>query len=74
MTEHRGLKYDRALELMRRGDRLVMMHAKTGFEYFLLKGGYVTHHTAKRLKEFPLIRGGKDGLFPNHEQTWRIIS
>jgi hypothetical protein len=41
-------------------------------EYFIVPGGYVDGKTAQRLKEHPQVVAGPDGLWPGHEQTWRI--
>jgi len=67
------LGYDRAIELMRRPEvRLVQMHGRaTGF-YILPGGGPVERTVADKIIAHPFVRAGRDGLFPNHSQTWRM--
>jgi hypothetical protein len=42
--------------------------------YFVVPGGPVEHAVADKIKAHPLVRAGEDGLFPGHDQTWRMIS
>lgn len=69
-----GLK--KALELMRQpGTRLVRMYtdkAPDGFAHYLVPGGYVEPSTAEKIKDHPLVCASEDGLFPGHDQTWRL--
>jgi hypothetical protein len=79
MSKHireQTLKAERALDHMRRGSRLVHMHgmAKTGFSWFVVPGGPITGVVARKLLEHPNVVGGKDGLFPGHDQTWRMTA
>jgi hypothetical protein len=69
----KNLPFDRAMELRRRpGTRLVHMHGGTqGF--YVVRGGPVEPAVANRIIAHPLVRGGKDDLFPGHDQTWRMI-
>jgi hypothetical protein len=41
-------------------------------QHFIVPGGLVDEQVAQKIKDHPLVRAGKDGLFPGHEQTWRI--
>lgn len=66
----RAISYDKAIELMRRsGTRLVRMSGGT----FVVPGGRVEAATADRILKHPLVRGGKDDLFPGLPETWRMI-
>lgn len=56
------------LNHMRKGAVLI----KQGEQHFLIPGGVVHPVTAAKLKEHPQVRGGRDGMWPGHEQTWRI--
>jgi hypothetical protein len=66
------LTYNRAVDLMRGGARLTLMHAADGLVYYVVPGGKVAADTAKKIKQHPLVRSCKDGLFPGHAQTWTI--
>ena len=69
-----GLK--RALELMRRpGTCLAKMFtgaSPEGFAHYIVPGGTVSAETAEKIKAHPLVWASKDGLFPGHDQTWRL--
>jgi hypothetical protein len=66
----------KAMDLMRVNDaRLVKMHTDAspdGFAHYIIPGGYVDPATAEKIKHHPLVTASKDGLFPSHDQTWRI--
>jgi hypothetical protein len=66
----------KAFELMRRpGTRLVKMFTQAspeGFAHYVTPGGYVSSATAEKIKQHPLVYASKDGLFPGHDQTWRL--
>ena len=66
----------KAFELMRKpGTRLVKMFTRAspeGFAHYVLPGGYVSSATAEKIKQHPLVYASKDGLFPGHDQTWRL--
>jgi hypothetical protein len=60
---------------MRRPEtRLVRMHSARGSAWFVIPGGPVDHAVAIKIQNHPLIRAGSDGLFPGHDQTWRMVS
>ena len=40
--------------------------------WFIIPGGQVTDVVADRIKQHPTVVGQKDGLFPHHDQTWRM--
>jgi hypothetical protein len=69
-----GLK--KAMEMMHRhGTRLVQMHTDSspdGLAHYVIPGGYVEPDVAEKIKSHPLVRAGEDGLFPGHDQTWRM--
>jgi hypothetical protein len=65
---------EKALHLMRTGSRLVELHGKSSFEWWVVPGGCVSSETAKQIKHHPKIVGQKDGLFPGLDQTWRMES
>jgi hypothetical protein len=63
----------KALEHMRRGSRLVCIHGNSRlFRWFVVPGGSVTDEIAAKVKRHPSVVGDKDGLFPDHDQTWRM--
>lgn len=69
-----GLK--KAMDLMHRtGTRLVKMHGNgDGGSYYLVPGGYVEPSTAEKIKAHPYVQALDDGLFPGHDQTWRLLT
>lgn len=69
-----GLK--KAMDLMHRtGTRLVKMRSTgEGFSYYLVPGGYVEPSTAEKIKSHPYVQALDDGLFPGHDQTWRLLT
>jgi hypothetical protein len=72
--EPKPLSAKRAMERMRTGSRLVHMHdgKARGRHWFVVPGGTVTDEVANVIKNHPSVIGGKDGLFPDHDQTWRM--
>lgn len=70
-----NLKEEQALQRMRAGARLVPMHNGThpGPSWFVVPGGPVTDAVATKIMEHPSVVGGKDGLFPAHDKTWRML-
>jgi hypothetical protein len=67
----------KAMDRMRvNGARLVKMYTNSspdGFAHYITPaGGYVDPATAEKIKQHPLVTASKDGLFPSHDQTWRI--
>ena len=68
------LSEQQALARMRGGSALVHMHGKPGRHWFVVPGGSVTDTTADRIRRHPAVLCGKDGLFPQHDQTWRMQS
>jgi hypothetical protein len=68
------LGYDRAIEAMRKPEaRLVKMNGRQA-TYFVVPGGPVERAVADKVMNHPLVRAGHDGLFPDHDQTWRMIT
>jgi hypothetical protein len=68
-----ALTYDRAITCMRRPDtRLVRMNGPRG-GYYVVPGGPVDDQVAIRIMSHPLVKSGKDGLWPDHPQTWRML-
>jgi hypothetical protein len=68
------LEYDRAIEAMRKPEaRLVRMNGGRGAGYFVVPGGPVERAVAVKVMNHPLVRAGRDGLFPGHDQTWRML-
>jgi hypothetical protein len=69
------INYRKAIELMRRpGVCLARMHqAGGGFAFYVIPGGEVAAETAAQIKSHPLVQGGADGLWPNHDRTWRMV-
>jgi hypothetical protein len=68
----KSVKYERAVDLMRIGARLCMMHTTDGLAHFVVPGGQVTPATAEKIKQHPLVHSGNDGLFPGLDQTWTL--
>jgi hypothetical protein len=71
MSRHIGL--NRAIDLMRLGSVLVRQHNGDGTSgHYLAPGGYVEPAIAEKLKSHPLISAGADGIWPGHDQTWKL--
>jgi hypothetical protein len=70
------LKLEQAMQHMRAGAKLVHMHGRLSdtYHWFLIPGGPVTNTVASKLLDHPAVVGGKDGLFPQHDQTWSMSS
>jgi hypothetical protein len=67
------LSVGRAMERMRTGSRLVHMHGEAnGRHWFVVPGGAISEQTSIVIRNHPHVFGGRDGLFPNHDQTWRM--
>jgi hypothetical protein len=70
------LNYYQAINLMRRaGVRLLRAHGPSG-GFFVVGtgcGGRVDDQVAAKIQAHPFVRGAKDGLWPGHDQTWRMI-
>jgi hypothetical protein len=58
--------------MRRPGTRLVRMHGWRGGYYVVPGGGRVDDQAALQVIAHPYVRGGKDGLFPSHDQTWHF--
>lgn len=74
----KAIGYRQALDLMGKPDaRLVKMRAEgsaSGFAYYVVPGGYVEPDTAQKIKDHPFVQAMEDGLFPGHDQTWRLLT
>jgi hypothetical protein len=70
------LSDNEAMHRMRTGSRLVHMHggAPHSHHWFVVPGGAVTGDVATKIRSHPSVIGSQDGLFPNHDQTWRMRS
>jgi hypothetical protein len=69
--EPKTLSAERAMECMRTGSELVLTHGKPN-GWSVVPGGAVSEQTSIRIRAHPSVIGGKDGLFPDHDQTWRM--
>ena len=71
-----SLKLEQALQRMRCGARLIHMHGvlNDSSVWCVIPGGPVTDTVAERLREHPAVVAGHDGLFPGHDQTWRMLN
>jgi hypothetical protein len=70
-----SLKIEQALQQMRKGACLAHMHGRTSdpYHWFVMPGGPVTDSVAAKILEHPSVVGGKDGLLPGLDQTWRML-
>lgn len=72
----KAIGFTKAMDALRRPNaRLVRMRsdgALNGFAHYVVPGGYVEPDVAEKIKAHPQVRGDSDGLFPGHDQTWRI--
>jgi hypothetical protein len=66
------IPFNRAIDLLRKPDtRMIKQNCNGRTQHFMVPGGLVDQ-VAQKIKDHPQVRAGKDGLFPGHEQTWRI--
>jgi hypothetical protein len=65
-----------AIELLREGKLLMRMHTTAGRRWFIVGGGggQIAESVAKRLLARPDVQPHDSGLFPGHEQTFRLGS
>ena len=68
---------NRVLDAMRKGAVMVHMsinrgHTPLKMEYYLVPGGVIDRETAERIKEHPQVPASGDGIWPGHDQTWKI--
>jgi hypothetical protein len=63
-----------ALELLREGRLLMKMHTAHGRRWFIVPGGQVNDRTAERILQRPDVQPYDSGLFPGHDQTFRLGS
>jgi hypothetical protein len=72
------LTENQALDRMPTGSTLVHMspnpNKPADYRWFVVPGGPVKSEVAERIKEHPGVVSGKDGLWPNHDQTWKMRS
>lgn len=57
--------------------RLMLMHdnsSSSGKSWFVVPGGKVTEEIAKHIISRHDVVEQADGLFPNHPQTWKVMS
>jgi hypothetical protein len=59
---------------MRTGSTLVHMHGRGWYRWFVVPGGAIEDYVADEIKRHPAVIGQADGLFPQHDQTWRMRS
>jgi hypothetical protein len=70
-----ALSEDKALNRMRTGSTLIHMSPdRYNYSWFVVPGGPVKNEVADRIKRHPAVVAGKDGLWPRHDQTWRMRS
>jgi hypothetical protein len=73
MKRKSTLRLQRAIDLMRLGSQLVLMHSiRTGLQHFVIPGGAVAPDVAEQIKQHPLVTPGGDGLWKGHSQTWKF--
>jgi hypothetical protein len=68
--------FNRAMDAMRRpGSRLIQTNHQGGPDFWIAPGGVrIEPDIARRVIAHPQVVGGKDALFPGHDQTWTILS
>jgi hypothetical protein len=62
------LTLKRALDFMRSGSCLL----KQASTFYVVPGGLIDDRTALAIQKRPDVWSGKDGLWPGHDQTWRL--
>ena len=64
----RKSSFFKALDSLRKGAVVI----REGEYYYLIPGGRIELALAAKIKEHPQVMVGRDGMWPGHEQTWRI--
>ena len=59
---------------MRTGSTLVHMNGRADYRWYVVPGGVIDDYVAEEIKSHPAVIGQGDGLFPQHDQTWRMRS
>jgi len=75
-----SLSLDKALNLMRKGSRLMLMHTALSSgqnrtdlrQFYLVPGGHLKPAVAQAILNRPDVFVFDDGLFPGHPQSWKI--
>jgi hypothetical protein len=69
----KSLSESRALDHMRKGARLMLLHSYgNGLEYYVVPGGHVHRKEAEKILQRPDITVFDDGLFPGSPQSWKV--
>jgi hypothetical protein len=63
-----------ALKLMREGKLLMRMHGVDRMRWYVVPGGQVADNVAERILKRKDVQPYDSGLFPGHEQTYRMRS
>jgi len=64
------LSLDKALDRMRRGSQLVLMHSDCA--YYVVPGRRVAHKDANKILARPDVFPFDGGPFPGHPQSWKM--
>jgi hypothetical protein len=70
----RKLSSREAHQRMRTGSTLLHMTGRANNRWFVVPGGVIDDYVAEGIKSRPAVIGQSDGLFPQHDQTWRMRS
>jgi hypothetical protein len=63
----------RALDLLRRpGAHMIRTHGWRGGYFIVPGGGKVDNAIAQKVIDHEQVIGVEDGLWPGHDQTWRM--
>jgi hypothetical protein len=67
------LSIKKALEFMRggKGQQKACL-LQSGGTFYVVPGGFVDDRTARAIMKRRDVHGDKDGLWPGHDQTWRL--
>jgi hypothetical protein len=63
-----------AIDLMRENKPLMKMHTPSGMAWFVLGGGRIPDVVAEHIIARPDVEPGRDGLFSNLSQTYRLLA
>ena len=71
-----AISNEQALKRMREGAVLLHMSRKhpNDYRWFVVPGGPIKPETADKIKNHPSVVAQKDGLWPGHDQTWRMLT
>jgi hypothetical protein len=72
-AKNKELSHEKALSLLRKGSRLMLMRVSGDqSEYYVIPGGKIFRGNAEKIIARPDMHLFDDGLFPGNPQSWKM--